>query len=66
MISRLLKPIEPLLSQFRTPPYEDQTVTEDVNVFFELYRPSDNAYSEPKHFRYKPREEIRYVIELIN
>ena len=44
---------------FRTPPYENQTVTEDVNVFFELYRPSDNAYSEPKHFRYKPREEIR-------
>jgi len=44
---------------FKTPPYEIQTVTEDVNVFFELYRPSDNAYSEPKHFRYKPREEIR-------
>jgi len=44
---------------FKTPPYENQTVTEDVNVFFELYRPSDNAYSEPKHFRYKPREEIR-------
>ena len=52
---------------FRTPPYENQTVTEDVNVFFELYRPSDNAYSEPKHFRYKPREEIRYeACKLVN
>merc|ERR1719445_2159181 len=44
---------------FKTPAYENQTVTEDVNVFFELYRPSDQAFSEPKNFRYKPREEIR-------
>jgi len=44
---------------FKTPPYKDQTVSEDVNVFFELYRPSDSAFSEPKAFRYKPREEVR-------
>ena len=43
----------------RTPAYKDQTVSEDVNVFFELYRPSDSAFSEPKAFRYKPREEVR-------
>lgn len=36
-------------------------MTEDQNVFFELYRPSDEAHSEPKHFRYKPRAEIRWV-----
>ena len=50
---------------FRTPPYrgtEGQTVTEDQNVFFELYRPSDEAHSEPKHFRYKPRAEIRWLM----
>jgi len=44
---------------FKTPAYRDQTVSEDVNVFFELYRPSDAAFSEPKAFRYKPREEVR-------
>ena len=44
---------------FRTPAYKDQNVSEDVNVFFELYRPSDAAFSEPKAFRYKPREEVR-------
>jgi len=44
---------------FKTPAYRDQTVSEDVNVFFELYRPSDSAFSEPKAFRYKPREEVR-------
>ena len=37
-------------------------MTEDQNVFFELYRPSDEAHSEPKHFRYKPRAEIRWVM----
>jgi len=44
---------------FKAPAYKDQTVSEDVNVFFELYRPSDSAFSEPKAFRYKPREEVR-------
>merc|ERR1712038_528728 len=44
---------------FTTPPYEDQTVTEDVQVFFELYRPSDSAFSDHREFRYKPREDIR-------
>merc|ERR1719346_825839 len=44
---------------FKTPPYEDQTVSEEVAVFFELYRPSDEATSEHKHFKYLPRQEIR-------
>ena len=30
---------------------------EDVPVWFELYRPSDGAVSEPKAFRYKPSQE---------
>ena len=30
---------------------------EDVPVWFELYRPSDGAVSEPKAFRYKPSHE---------
>jgi len=44
---------------FKTPPYRDQTVAYDVGVFFELYRPSDGAFSEPKAFRYKPSEDVR-------
>merc|ERR1712038_1227275 len=44
---------------FKTPAYKDQSVSDDVDVFFELYRPSDHAFSEPKAFRYKPREEVR-------
>jgi len=48
---------------FTTPPYEDQTVTEDVQVFFELFRPSDSAFSDHREFRYKPREDIRIGIK---
>jgi len=44
---------------FKTPAYRDQTVAYDVGVFFELYRPSDGAFSEPKAFRYKPSEDVR-------
>jgi len=44
---------------FKTPAYKDPNVTQDVGVFFELFRPSDGALSEPKAFRYKPREDIR-------
>ena len=51
---------------FTTPPYEDQTVTEDVQVFFELFRPSDSAFSDHREFRYKPREDIRSVTDQQN
>jgi len=45
---------------FKTPAYRDQSVTQDVNnIYFELYRPSDGAFSEPKAFRYKPSEDAR-------
>jgi len=44
---------------FKTPPYKDLSASQDVGVFFELYRPSDGAFSEPKAFRYKPSEESR-------
>ena len=33
--------------------YRDVEVAHDVGVFFELYRPSDGAVSDPKAFRYK-------------
>jgi len=44
---------------FKTPAYKDQNVTQDIGVFFELFRPSDGAFSEPKAFRYKPAEDVR-------
>lgn len=44
---------------FKTPAYPDTSVEKDVHVFFELYRPSDEAISEPKAFRYKPSEDSR-------
>ena len=34
-------------------------VSQDVGVFFELYRPSDGAVSDPKAFRYKPSGKTR-------
>ena len=49
-----------LTDTFRIPAYRDQSVSEDVNVFFELTRPSDDAVSEPQAFQYKPREEVRW------
>ena len=39
--------------------YRDVNVTQDVGVFFELYRPSDGAVSDPKAFRYKPSGKTR-------
>jgi len=44
---------------FKTPKYRDTSVTADVGVFFELYRPSDGAVSDPKAFRYKPLDNTR-------
>ena len=37
---------------FRTPSYQYQNVIEDVEVFFELFRPSDDNVSDPREFRY--------------
>jgi len=42
---------------FKTPSYRDDSVTESVDVYFELYRPSDEAVSEKKTFRFKPTDE---------
>ena len=39
--------------------YRDVEVAHDVGVFFELYRPSDGAVSDPKAFRYKPSGKTR-------
>ena len=39
--------------------YRDVDVAHDVGVFFELYRPSDGAVSDPKAFRYKPSGKTR-------
>jgi len=51
---------------FKTPAYRDQSVTHDVNnIYFELYRPSDGAFSEPKAFRYKPSEDVRLLLFII-
>lgn len=51
---------------YRTPAYRDQSVTHDVNnIYFELYRPSDGAFSEPKAFRYKPSEDVRLLLFII-
>merc|ERR1712165_213562 len=44
---------------FKTPKYRDVEVAHDVGVFFELYRPSDGAVSDPKAFRYKPSGKTR-------
>merc|ERR1719189_355735 len=44
---------------FKTPKYRDVNVSQDVGVFFELYRPSDGAVSDPKAFRYKPSGKTR-------
>jgi len=44
---------------FKTPKYRDVDVTQDVGVYFELYRPSDGAVSDPKAFRYKPSGKTR-------
>merc|ERR1740128_811356 len=42
---------------FKTPPYRDPTVTESVDVYYELYRPSDDNASDKKTFRFLPTED---------
>ena len=49
----------PLLSLTSVPRYRDVDITEDRGVYFELYRPSDGAVSEPKAFRYKQSSRVR-------
>lgn len=44
---------------FKTPAYRDKEVTEEVNVYFELYRRSDEAISDRRAFTFKPAEEAR-------
>lgn len=38
---------------FRTPPYRDVDIVQDVKVYIELVRPSDGRTSEPREFTYK-------------
>lgn len=44
---------------FRTPKYKNQNITQPVNVFIELVRPTDDARSESRHFRYIPNSDVR-------
>ena len=46
----------------RTPPYFLDSVTEDVKVWFELYRPSDGAVSCAKVFTYTPTQAVRLIL----
>lgn len=39
---------------FRTPPYKDLNIKETRKVYIQLYRPSDEAISDPKTFKYVP------------
>lgn len=39
----------------RTPKYKNPDITEPVEVFIELFRPSDQDRSEEMSFKYKPR-----------
>ncbi|PSN40141.1 hypothetical protein C0J52_13050 [Blattella germanica] len=41
---------------FRTPPYRDTEIDKTVDVFLQLYRPTDGDCSEPIKFSYKPSE----------
>lgn len=38
----------------KTPKYKDETILAPVQVFIELYRPSDGCVSNPLPFKYKP------------
>lgn len=42
----------------KTPPYRNVDITAPVDVFIQLIRPSDDDYSEPMPFKYKPRESL--------
>nr|QSC42434.1 relish [Riptortus pedestris]BAN21001.1 relish-like transcription factor [Riptortus pedestris] len=44
---------------FRTPHYRDEHIKKDVQVYFELFRKTDSAFSEPVKFTFKPDEYCR-------
>ncbi|XP_067625364.1 embryonic polarity protein dorsal [Eurosta solidaginis] len=48
---------------FRTPRYHKTTITEPVEVYVQLQRPSDGAVSDPVKFEYVPAESGRYSLE---
>ena len=43
---------------FRSPPYRDSNITQEVRVSLELVRPSDGATSEEEEFLYTPSPDI--------
>ncbi|XP_046382934.1 nuclear factor NF-kappa-B p110 subunit isoform X2 [Ischnura elegans] len=43
---------------FRTPRYRDVNIEHPVDVFLQLYRPSDKDTSEPIRFTYKPQPQV--------
>lgn len=43
----------------RTPPYKNLEIDKEVQVFLQLFRPRDGAYSEPKQFKYMPSYSAR-------
>jgi len=42
---------------FKTPAYRDLSITEPVNTFIQLHRPSTSDYGEPKPFIYRPTDQ---------
>lgn len=42
----------------KTPPYMNKSIEKTVTVYIQLYRPSDDSYSEPVEFRYRPSDNI--------
>lgn len=48
---------------FKTPPYEDQDITEEVEVNLALRRISDQMESEPITFKYLPRNPDPYEVK---
>ncbi|KAJ8958305.1 hypothetical protein NQ318_017451 [Aromia moschata] len=43
----------------KTPAYKDEDITRPVKVFMELFRPSDQAKSEPREFTYMPVKKLK-------
>nr|AAY27981.1 REL/NF-kappaB [Euprymna scolopes] len=41
---------------FQTPAYKDPFITKSVSVSLQLFRPTDQACSEPKEFLYQPQD----------
>jgi len=41
---------------FKTPAYRNRSVTEPVNVFLQLHRPSTGDLGDPKPFMYRPAD----------